>query len=111
MSPLSGFPSLADGSLDLDGTTAIASVYNGLPLTAAGKVAVAVEGAPAGDPHNGFLFTAAGRLCVSSANAVAVIHNGFGYDAAGRLCIAAAGGIGQHSANFDATGKAIATVA
>lgn len=108
--PLSGFPSLVDGSVDFDSAGAIASTYNGLPLTAAGKVAVAVEGVPVGDPHNGFLFDVAGRLCVTLANPVVTIHNGFGFGPLGRLCIAAAGGVGQHGANFDATGKLIATV-
>lgn len=111
MSPLSGFPSLADGSLDFDGAGAIVSVYNGLPLTAAGKVAVAVEGVPVGDPHNGFFFTAAGRLCVTLAQAVTTIHNGLPFGPVGRLCIVAPGaGVLQHGANFDAAGKVLATV-
>jgi hypothetical protein len=58
MTVLGGFPTLPDGSLDLDGVSAIASTINGLPVTGAGKIAVAVEGAPA-TVHNGLSFDAA----------------------------------------------------
>lgn len=105
MVPLSGFPSLADGSVDFDSSGAIVAVYNGLPLTAAGKVAVAVEGTPVGNPHNGFLFDATGRLCVTQANPVVTVHNGLGFGSAGRLCVTTVGPFIQHGGLFDATGK------
>jgi len=111
MARLNGFPALADDSLDLDSVGAVASTYCGLPLTAAGKVAVATEGAvDASKAHNGFQFTAAGRLCVSLANAVATIHNGFGFDSAGRLCVTTGAAPTRHGALYDANRKVKATV-
>ncbi len=109
--PAAGFPALPDGSLDLDNAGAITSTFSGLPLTAAGKVAVATEGVPVpAKAHNGFQFDAADRLCVTLVGPVVSVHNGFAFDVAGRLCVRATAGTYTHNgASFDVSRLVFAT--
>jgi hypothetical protein len=96
--------------LNVDGVGAIAQYFDGEPYTAAGALAVAIDGTPAYDDQ-GLWYDTNGRVCVASVAAITHYANGLPFTATGLLAVAAGGTVTAHASglSFDTNNRLVTT--
>jgi hypothetical protein len=100
----------ANNRLTVDAVGAIDHYQAGLPFTVADKLAIVIDGVPAGSTR-GLRVDANGKVCVASVAAITHYENGLPFASDGSLAVTAAGtrSYDNQGLSFDTNNRLITT--